>query len=337
MSGEVNQAGAPNASLAIQRALALDKFSGLVLKAYNERQVTRDKHRVHKVTEGKSHSWPEIWKTVAQQHFPGAEIDGNIIQHGERVISVDDLDISPVFVADIDKAIMHYDASKEYSFQLGQALANLNDKNVFRMMAKAAVSIPGGDELDPGGNEKDGNIITNADIGGTAMQSSRADLTEALYLAAQTLDERDIPDNDDRNIFVAPTHYYLLISAGTDIVQSIVNRDAGGVGSVQEADLRRIAAMNLYRSNNLRQMAEYGDEPTTPPPGVATKYLFDWRNFVALVNTPDSVGTVELIGMQSQAEYSVRHQGWLLVARKANGHGILRPEASVLLRSATPV
>lgn len=329
LAGAVNDAGGGPGSTAVQRALALDEFSGMVLASYNAKQLTADKHRIHRVTEGKSHSWPEIWKAVASNHTPGVELDGQVIMHGERVITIDDLDVSPVFVADIDKAIMHYDSQKEYSFQLGQSLANLNDSNVFRTIMEAANSVPAGDELDPGANEKDGNRINNAAISGADMEGVRADLIEGLYLTAQTLDERNIPDNDDRNVFLQPAQYYLLISAGTDIV----NRDFGGAGSVQEAELRRVAAMNIYRSNNLRQMiqAVQPNEAISTPAGVASKYYQDWTQTIALVSTPDAVGTVELIGMQTQAEYSVRHQGWLLVARKANGHGVLRPEAAVEL------
>jgi hypothetical protein len=304
------------------RALALKMFSGEVLEAYNTLQVTEGKHSVHRVTSGKSHSWPEVWKAVASSHTPGNELTGQQIKHGERVITIDDLDVAPVFIADIDAAIMHYDSRAPYTRQLGQALANLNDKNVFRQMMLAARSTASNPDLDPGGTEKDGHTLVSANAG-----TVRADLITALYTAAQTLDEADVPDNDDRNIFVAPAQYYLLISAGSDVV----NRDFGGNGSVQEADLRRIASMNVVKSNNLRQLIGTNETSTAT---VNTKYRGNWTNTLALVNTPAAVGTVELIGMQTQAEYQIYRQGWLLVSRKANGHGILRPEAAFELTSA---
>lgn len=315
--------GRQNANAADDRALALKMFSGEVLEAYNTLQVTGGKHLVHRVTSGKSHSWPEIWKATAESHTPGDEITGQQIKHGERVITIDDLDVAPVFIADIDAAIMHYDSRAPYTRQLGQALANLNDKNVFRQMILAAreTSQPT-NALDPGSDEKDGTILVDGDAA-----TSASSLIDSLYTCAQTLDEADVPDNNDRNIFVAPAQYYLLIATGSDVV----NRDFGGNGSVQEADLRRIASMNVVKSNNFRQLIGTDESAAS---GVNTKYRGDWSNTVALVNTPAAVGTVELIGMQTQAEYQIYRQGWLLVSRKANGHGILRPEAAIEIASS---
>jgi len=329
--GVANHSGAVPAATADQRVLALQEFAGEVLEAFDTAQVAKagEHYRLHRVTQGKSHSWPEIWKAVAQNHTPGVEIDGQIIQHGERLITIDDLDVAPVFVADIDEMIMHYDARQPYAHQLGQSLANLNEGNFYRSAFLAArETTQPTNALDPGSNEKDGNRVTNADISGTNMAGVRADLIEALYLVAQTLDQRDVPDMNDRNIWLAPAQYYLLISAGSDIV----NRDFGGEGSVQRADIRLVANMKVNKSNNLRQIVGV-NEVATPPSGVATKYRADNTNAIALVTHRDAVGCVELLGMQTQAEYSVRLQGSLLVARKANGMGTLRPEAAVELAS----
>lgn len=333
--GVANHSGAVPAATADQRVLALQMFAGEVLEAFDTMQVAKpgEHYRLHRVTQGKSHSWPEIWKAVAQNHTPGVEIDGQIIQHGERLITIDDLDVAPVFVADIDEMIMHYDARQPYAHQLGQALANLNEGNFFRSAILAAnETTQPTNALDPGSNEKDGNRVRNADISGTNMAGVRADLIEALYLTAQTLDQRDVPDMNDRNIWLAPAQYYLLISAGSDIV----NRDFGGEGSVQRADIRLVANMKVNKSNNLRLIAGTDESVATgtPPAGVATKYLRNNSTTIALVTHRDAVGCVELLGMQTQAEYSVRLQGSLLVARKANGMGTLRPEAAVELASA---
>jgi hypothetical protein len=47
-------------------------------------------------------------------------------------------------------------------------------------------------------------------------------------------------------------------------------------------------------------------------------------------------GTVKLMDLAVEAERSVRHQGHLIVASYAMGHGILRPEAAVEIRTAAP-
>lgn len=329
--GQANAAGD-------DRALALQLFAGEVLTAYNEIQVVEGKYMKKTVSQGKSFSWPETWKALAEQHAAGEEINGQVINHGERVITIDSLDIAPVFLDDLDQAIMHYDARSILSRQLGIALGNLNEGNVLRSMLIAARSTPSGNELDPGSNEKDGNVLTSTGLFGSAGQFSvassatnRANLISAMYSTAQQLDERDIPDNGDRNVFLTPASYYLAISAGTDIV----NRDFGGNGSVQMADLRYIANMPIFKSNIFRQIAGVDEtDPGSIPAGVIAKYRADNSDTVAVVSTKESVGMVDIIGVQAQAEYSVRHQGWLLVARKANGLGTLRPEAAVEISDA---
>jgi hypothetical protein len=40
---------------------------------------------------------------------------------------------------------------------------------------------------------------------------------------------------------------------------------------------------------------------------------------------------VKLMDLSTEMEYSVRHQGTLIVAKYAMGHGILRPECAVEL------
>ena len=151
----------------------------------------------------------------------------------------------------------------------------------------------------------------------------------SLYTAAQTFDEREVPDmgpggGKARHIWVQPAQYYLAISAGSDIV----NRDFGGNGSVQEADIRVIANMDFHKSNNLRKIAGVNETVTTPA-GVNSKYLANHTNLRALVTHRDCVGNVELLGMTTESERSVRRQGWLIVSKKVNGFGTLRPESAI--------
>ncbi len=47
-----------------------------------------------------------------------------------------------------------------------------------------------------------------------------------------------------------------------------------------------------------------------------------------------AVGTVKLLDLSTEMEYSARHQGTLLVAKYAAGHGVLRPEASLEIKTA---
>ena len=47
-----------------------------------------------------------------------------------------------------------------------------------------------------------------------------------------------------------------------------------------------------------------------------------------------AVGTVKLLDLSMQSAYDVRRQGTLIVSRYAVGHGVLRPDAAVELKTA---
>jgi hypothetical protein len=52
---------------------------------------------------------------------------------------------------------------------------------------------------------------------------------------------------------------------------------------------------------------------------------------------PSAVGTVKLMDLGMEGEYQINKQGTLMVAKYAVGHGILRPEAAIELRSDAQV
>jgi hypothetical protein len=340
IGGEANGFTGGIGGEADRRELALELFGGEVMETYDKVRVTQGAYQKQVVTEGKSFSFPEVGTAAAVDHFPGTEIDPSNIAVGERVISVHRMQISSVFVDDFDKAIMHWETRAPFVKQLGEALGNLTDKNVFRAMYAAAKDTASGDNL----SGKSGVQIYRDDIvsGGTGIDfdSNVSDLLGAIYRASRMLDENDVPDFDDRTIWIAPASYYLLLTSGNDFTTAsaptIFNQDVGGEGSIARADVRMVAGMRLVKSNNLRQLIatdESGD--TTLQSGLA--HDFPTENLTALVNTPHAVGGVELIGMAVESERSVRHLGDLVVARQALGFGVLRPECAVAIRDENSV
>jgi hypothetical protein len=47
-----------------------------------------------------------------------------------------------------------------------------------------------------------------------------------------------------------------------------------------------------------------------------------------------SVGTVKLLDLAVESDYLIQQQGTLVVAKYAMGHGILRPECAVEIKTA---
>lgn len=252
---------------------------------------------------------------------------GSVIKANEKIITINDLLISDKFIANIDEAKNHYDVRSIYSSEMGIALANQMDKHVLQTFIQAAlVTTPDVD----GEADMVGSIITNAALGGSANMATNADdLIAAIFEAAQQLDEKNVPE-EGRYCYVKPDSYYRLANSS-----KVINADFGNAGNGSTASGRvfRVAGIPIVKTNNL---------PTTNvTTGVASgseaRQAVDARNTVAVVAHPSAVGTVKLMDLATEMEYDIRRQGTLMVAKYAVGHGVLRPEASVLLRTATPV
>ena len=306
--GQVNAAGDA-------LALFLKVFAGEVLTAFSEVNVALGLSTIRSIKSGKSASFPATWKAAAEYHTPGAEIVGAAIKHNERIINIDSVLISHAFIANIDEAMNHYDVRAEYTKQLGYALSNQMDKNILQLMvlaARASATITGG-------------------YGGTQLTAAGYDTTantlaQGIYDAAQTLDEKDIPDLGDRVCVLRPKHYNLLIQS-----DKALHRDWNMTeenGTYASGKIYKIAGVRIVKSNHFPQ------SNIAAVTGQNNTYSADFTNSVAVVCTKQAVGTVKLMDLGMESEYDIRRQGTLFVAKYACGHGILRPECAVELKKA---
>src|SRR5690554_4717969 len=129
--GQVNAAGDA-------LALFLKIYGGEVLTAFETVVVLKDKHMIRQISSGKSAQFPATWKVGSSYHTPGAEIVGKTVKNAERVIAVDGLLISDVFLANIDEAMSHFEVRSVYSTEMSRELAKQYDKNVGRCILLAA-------------------------------------------------------------------------------------------------------------------------------------------------------------------------------------------------------
>jgi len=299
--GQVNHAG-------VTDALFLKVYSGEVLTAFERAVVALKNTSQRSISSGKSAQFPATGRQTAAYHVPGTEILGNIVDHAENVIVIDQLLISPAFIADIDEAMNHYDVRSVYSNESGLALAFQMDANILQTAVLAAratnvvTSLPGG-----------------ASLVGATFKTDKDVLATGLFTAAQTLDEKAIPETD-RTAYFRPAQYYLLAQNTTAI-----NQLFGGKGSFADGTVVSIGGINLQKSLNL---------PITNITTGPSKYQVNAATTAGLVMHKCGVGTVKLMDLSMQSEYSVRRQGTLMVARYAVGHGILRPDACVELKTS---
>lgn len=302
--GQVNQAGDP-------LALFLKMFGGEVLTAFSETNVALGRHMVRSIASGKSASFPASWKGDAAYHTPGKELLGSTLGHNERIISIDDLLVADRAIASIDEAMNHYDVRSIYSRDIGMALARRFDKNVLAVIgltARASATVTGANG---------GSVITDAN-----SKTVAANLEADVFAAIQALDEKDVPEND-RYVFLKPQQYYLLVSTSTRVINRDYNPTPNGGYAIGK--VRELAGAEIVKTNNLPSTN------ITTGPGA---YQGNFSTTAALVAQKGAAGTVKLIDLAVEQEYSVRHQSTLLVGKYALGHGILRPECGVEIKTA---
>jgi hypothetical protein len=299
--GQVNASGSAT-------DLFLKVFSGEVLATFQQNNQFLTKTMMRNIASGKSAQFPATGIATTGYHTPGAEILGDAIKHAERVVTIDDLLVSSVFIANIDEAMNHYDVRSVYSNEVGFQLARTMDNNIAQvgvLAARASSTITGGNG---------GSSLTNASYG-----SDSAVLAGGLFDAAKTLDQKNVPDAD-RFAYFRPAQYYLLAQNTT-----VINQWYGGQGSISEGNVLKVGGIEIVKTNSLPS--------TNITTGVAA-YQGNFANTVGLVMQKGAVGTVKLMDLATESAYDIRRQGTLIVAKYAVGHGILRPEAAVELKTA---
>ncbi len=314
--GQINQSGDVD-------ALFLKVFGGEVITAFEQSTVMKDRVMLRQIANGKSAQFPRSGRISAEYHVPGTEITGLKLNQAEVVITIDDLLISHAFLANIDEAKNHYDVRSIYSTEIGRALALQWDKHLFQLGYLAAQSTNVVTGL-PGGT-----VITTATAGAPAsanFATNGAHIAAALFLAAQKMDENDVPEMD-RYAFFRPAQYYALASTVNNI-----NKDWGGQGAYSDGTVLKIAGFTIVKTNNLPNTDLSTD--TSVAAGTGNKYRGDFEDFTGLCLHKSALGTVKLLDLGMESQYDIRRQGTLMVAKYAVGHGILRPEAAVAIKNA---
>lgn len=327
-------------------ALFLEIFGGEVVTAFEMAVKLRDKVRHRTMTEGVSARFPAVYKAVGSYHTPGAEILGQNIPHTEIVLTVDDLLIADAFVAQIDELRNHYDVRGPYAAELGRALALIYD----RMVSMTIIQAARGAELFTG--DGGGGAVEESDINVSAdFATSGADLWAAFGKAVQVLDEKDVPvETMTVHGAVLPAQYYLMAQNSLNI-----DRDFGGQGNVQVNSLSNAFGVRVIKSNALLfgkdvtpWVVTTNEDGLVGSPDAGAKYALP-ANFPAkyqadlsgtdrpygIVWTEAAAAMLDVLGVQMEAEYDIRRQGTLMVAKMAAGGGVLRSKCAVEIK-ATP-
>jgi len=300
-------------------------FAGEVLTAFRKNALTMDKHIVRTISNGKSAAFPAMGRTTAAYLAPGANLDDlrSKIVHNEKIIPIDGLLTTSQVITDIEEAMMNYDIRSEYARLMGEALAMYADGAV---LAEVIKMVEAGVENIPGlGKGKAVEVVTAAtDRGITAAMGT--EVTKALLQVKKEMAENYVPEGD-RYVFVTPEVYAALVMNLVNI-----NRDYGGMGSIAEGNVLKIAGFPIIETphlimggaNKTGVLQGTGHEVPATIGGQPKDQLL----FIAMHRS--AVGTVKLKDLALEKARRAELQADMIVARYAMGHGGLRPEAAWL-------
>jgi len=306
-------------------ALFLKVFAGEVITSFDRASKTQGADMVRSISNGKSASFPVMGRIGAEYHAVGAEILGSAVNSNEKVITINDLLISSVFVSNIEEAKNHWDVRSAYSTEMGRALSFQKDKHILQTIGQATLAsanVTGGDATT--------NVVNTGIASSTDATAANA-MIDAIFAAAKELDANYVP-SEGRKCFMRLEEYYKLANA-TNAVN--VDFSGGANGGVASGKVAKIAGIELvpvphFVSSNVTSGADAGSATN----GGSTPQAVNLANFVALVSHPSAVGTVKLMDLAVEKEYDIRRQGTLMVAKYSMGHGVLRPEAAVGIKEA---
>ena len=311
-SGQANSAGDSS-------ALFLKVYAGEVLTAFEQASVTMDKHVIRSISSGISAQFPLVWKTASTEYAyingagdtgtTGIALDGTIIHKNEKVISIAGLLIADHFVNNLHEAMSQFEVRSIYAKEAGIALGTQWDQNVLQqgvLRARSSTLITSGNG---------GSVLTNGSYG-----TSGTTLGSGLFDAAEQLDENNVPESD-RYMYIRPAQYYLMAET-TDLI----NRDWGGSGVYSEGEVMKVAGIHIVKTNNL-PISNISSAQVTAHDG-------NFSTTKALVMHKSSVATVKLLNLAVETEYSIKNQGWIIVAKYAMGHGFIRPEGCVEFKTS---
>jgi hypothetical protein len=315
------------------RALFLKLYAGEVLTAFEERNVFMPLHRTRSIQNGKSAQFPLTGAASAKYHTPGQLIQADAVKHGERVVTVDDLLISSQFISNIDEAMNHYDVRSIYSREAGYALANTADKNIARVVAKAAAITNSTLAAAQFGTAFVDEIYTNnINIGTvTADALDGAKIVAAIYDALEEFDKKDV--TGDKVCVLPPAQYYALLNTSDVTAATWLNKDVGGSGSVSTGVVPQVGGVRIMMSNHIPQTDESTTGLTPDPASRSGAYKANYAKVRGLIFTQDAAATVKLLDLGVESEYQIDRQGTLMVAKYAMGHNILRPACAISLNA----
>lgn len=329
--GAVNNAGDV-------RALYLKVYSGEVLTVFHQTNVALSLTRVRSLTSGKSAQFAVMGNTVAKYHTPGSLIQADQMPTVERTVTIDDIALSAIFIPEIDEALSHFDTRSPYSTESAQTLANLIDRNIFRMVAKAAfitsaaaagvagIAVPSSGQ----------KYTANVSLAAAGDEFIGAKVVSAIFKARTQLRKANI--TAEAVCCLPSEQYEALCNVQDTNAVAWMNKDVGGAGSMAQGVVPYVAGIRIIETNNIPQVDESLGLVGSPEPlantvgsGNTAKYRGNYAKVVGLVFTRDCVATTKLRDVKTKWVDEELRIGSTVLSQMAVGHDVLRFECAVAI------
>lgn len=319
--------------------LFLKLFSGEVLLEMEPRLSTRNTISAKTVRPGsKSAQFRQMGSGTVFRHSAGDNLLSDTqtpvtggspeayvqsLSQGEIEVFLDRPLLAAAVIDDWEQARNSFQARQPVARVLGRDLAKQVDLDRLRLMIRAAQGNLTQDQSFAAGFATSGSVINdaNSDTDGSA-------LLDALRQAEEAFSDADIPE-EERHVALKPAQYNLLVQN-----QDLLNRDFGSDNGVfSDGTVFRAWGMALHKTTNLPT----ADDSSLDQTGVNGElYQADARNTVAVCWQMEGFASAEAEAIAIQAENKIELQGLFIVAKNTVGHGILRPDHFVQIRTAAP-
>lgn len=299
-----------NAGTGDDRALFLKEFGQMVFEAWQESNTFEGRVFTQSISAGKQWQFPIIGrKRDAAEHTPGDLITGGGIENDEVNITLDNMLVDSVFIAEIDALMASYSLSAPYAQQIGESLSTTFDKRAATTFVKAS------------------RVTTAPYTGGPVpsyywdanLKTDPAKLEEAHFQAVQYIKENDIGGGEVHSF--VPWQQFLLMSKYSELDA----QETTGTANRAHATIGPIAGISVTGSNHIPK--------TNVTTGLA-KYQGDFSTTVGFIANPMAVGLLNRRGLRVTITDKEDRLGTLLIGSRFSGFGNLRNECSFELATA---
>lgn len=338
------------------RALFMKLFAGEVLTMFRSQNMALSMTRVRTISKGKAAEFPMVGMSKnAKYHKPGELIQAGNIKHTSRTVTVDDVAVAAVFISEQDEDLNHFEVRSHYAREVAYDLATMLDKNVFRIVAKAAfITKKAEAEAHFGsGNVLDDEVFTEnmklrAEVDGQTLTRGQQ-IVDAIYRARTEFRKKNVPGVPV--CVLRPEDYEALTNAAGSLA-NMAWLDANfrgqttsdGGGSQGNTGLR-IGGISIWESNHLPDQDESSALVSTPEPlgtdaggsGRTEAYRADYSKLIGLLFTKDCAATVKVRDISLRWVPEPLRLGNTVLAKMFVGHNILRPACAIAILEADPM